>query len=46
MQPTRDEIAKIWHIDYKTSTNLVGHFNAIQPWKISREGSVINALFL
>lgn len=49
VQPTRDEIAKIWHIDtayYMTSTNLVGHFNAIQPWKIGPDGSVINALFL
>jgi sulfane dehydrogenase subunit SoxC len=49
VQPTRDEIAKIWHIDmdyYRTSTNLVGHFNAIQPWKIGRDGSVLNALFL
>jgi sulfane dehydrogenase subunit SoxC len=49
MQPTRDEIAKIWHIDmdyYNTSTNLVGHFNAIQPWKINRDGSVLNALFI
>ena len=48
-QPTRDEIAKIWHIDmnyYQTSTNLVGHFNAIQPWRINRDGSVLNALFL
>ena len=49
VQPNRDEIAKIWHIDmnyYQTSTNLVGHFNAIQPWKINRDGSVLNALFL
>ena len=49
VQPTRDEIAKIWHIDmdyYLTLTNLVGHFNAIQPWKINRDGSVLNALFL
>ena len=49
LQPTREEIANIWHIDmdyYKTSTNLVGHFNAIQPWKINRDGSVLNALFL
>jgi sulfane dehydrogenase subunit SoxC len=49
VQPTRDEISKIWRIDmdyYNTSTNLVGHFNAIQPWKINRDGSVLNALFL
>ena len=49
VQPTRDEISKIWYIDmdyYNTSTNLVGHFNAIQPWKINRDGSVLNALFL
>jgi sulfane dehydrogenase subunit SoxC len=49
VQPTRDEISRIWHIGedyYNTSTNLIGHFNAIQPWKINRDGSVLNALFL
>ena len=49
VQPTRDEIAKISHIDmdyYLTSTNLVAHFNAIQPWKVNRDGSVLNALSL
>ena len=49
VQPTLVEIAKIWNINmdyYKTSTNLIGHFNAIQTWKINRDGSVLNALFL
>ncbi len=48
VQPTIDEISKIWNIDkdyYQTSTNLVGHFNAIQPWKVDREGRVSNVLF-
>ncbi len=48
VQPTADEIAKIWKIDkdyYQTSTNLVGHFNAIQPWKVDRDGKVTNVLF-
>jgi len=49
VQPTRDQISRIWHIGedyYNTSTNLIGHFNAIQPWKINRDESVLNALFL
>ena len=49
VQPNREQVADIWHIDmnyYTTSTNLIGHFNAIQPWKVNGDGSVINALFL
>ena len=50
VQPTGEEIANMnYHasIDYfKTASVNTNHFNAIQPWKISREGSVINALFL
>jgi sulfane dehydrogenase subunit SoxC len=50
VQPTGEEIANMnyhAHLDYfKTASVNTNHFNAIQPWKISREGSVINALFL
>lgn len=48
VQPTIDEISKIWKIDrsyYQTSTSLIGHFNAIQPWKVDRDGKVTNVLF-
>lgn len=48
MQPTIAEVAKIWGVkmDYfqMTSTIDIGNFNAIQPWKITRDGSVHNAL--
>jgi len=48
VQPTVAEVAKLWgaDVDYlkKTST-IVGDFNAIQPWKVNRDGSVQNALF-
>jgi len=39
---------KIYNVDdnyYKTTNVGMGHFNAIQPWKISSGGSVTNALF-
>jgi sulfane dehydrogenase subunit SoxC len=48
VQPTKDEISKIYNVDdnyYKTTNVGMGHFNAIQPWKISSGGSVTNALF-
>jgi sulfane dehydrogenase subunit SoxC len=48
VQPTMAEVAKLWgvEVDYFRKTSLiVGDFNAIQPWKVSRDGSVQNALF-
>jgi hypothetical protein len=30
---------------FRTASIVIGHFNAIQPWKVSRDGSVRNALF-
>ena len=47
VQPTLDEFAKIWGVgqDYwQTTTNIVNHFNPIQAWKITRDGSVHNAM--
>lgn len=50
VQPTAAEIAKIWNVDLdyfqSTSTTNVdmGNFNAIQSWKVSRDGSIQNAL--
>jgi hypothetical protein len=33
-------------VDYfRKTTQVVGDFNAIQPWKVNRDGSVQNALF-
>jgi len=46
-QPTVVELAKFWKVEpdffIKTGT-IPGHFNAIQPWKIMADGSVLNAL--
>jgi len=46
--PTIAELAKLYgtDVDYfrKTSQILAG-FNAIQPWKVNRDGSVQNAIF-
>ena len=47
VQPTIEEFAKIWNVDpdyFQLTSNIVGHFNAIQPWKVNRDGSVRNAL--
>lgn len=48
VQPTVAELAKVWNVDvdfFRTTSIVVGHFNAIQPWKVNRDGSVQNALF-
>jgi sulfane dehydrogenase subunit SoxC len=47
VQPTAAEVAKIWggNPDYfQTTTNNYSPFNAIQPWKVNRDGSVQNAI--
>ena len=48
VQPTLAEFGKrlgINSIDYwQTSTNVTEHFNAIQPWRVTRDGKVHNAL--
>jgi sulfane dehydrogenase subunit SoxC len=46
-QPTVAEIAAFWRVqpDFLEETGtVVGHFNAIQPWKVNRDGSVQNAI--
>ena len=48
VQPTVVEVAKLWGADVdflKKSQQVVGDFNAIQPWKVNRDGSVQNAIF-
>ena len=49
VQPTVAELAKFWRVEpefFRTTGTIPGHFNVIQPWKISRDGSVQNALVL
>ena len=48
VQPTLAEFGKVWGVapDYwQSTTNFINHFNVIFPWKVSRDGSVHNALF-
>jgi sulfane dehydrogenase subunit SoxC len=48
VQPTKDELAKVWGAtpDFFQKTGfIVGHFNAIQPWHVNRDGSIYNAIF-
>lgn len=48
VQPTVLQVAKLWDADVdflKQTQQVVGDFNAIQPWKINRDGSVKNAIF-
>jgi sulfane dehydrogenase subunit SoxC len=48
VQPSLAEMAKIRGLDldfFKAPTVSVGDINAIQPWKVNRDGSVENALF-
>ena len=47
-QPSLAEFAEIWGLSpayFRTTTNSVIHFNPIQPWKVTREGSVHNAIW-
>src|ERR1700687_5976190 len=48
VQPTMAEVAKLWGTDteyFRKTSLIVGDFNAIQPWKVNKDGSVQNALF-
>jgi len=48
VQPTVVEVAKLWNADvdfFKKTQQVVGDFNAIQPWKVNADGSVQNVLF-
>jgi sulfane dehydrogenase subunit SoxC len=49
VQPSLVEVAKMRGSDleyFRTPTANVGDFNAIQPWKVNRDGSIQNGLFL
>jgi sulfane dehydrogenase subunit SoxC len=48
IQPTVAELTKIWNVtpDYwQTTTNNIHDFNAVQPWRVDREGNIHNAMF-
>ena len=47
VQPSRAELYKNWGIpdeDSKKALRAI-HFNAIQPWRVARDGSVHDAMF-
>ena len=46
-QPTLAEISKVWNVNveyWKATRNPINLFNAIQPWRVNRDGSIDNAL--
>jgi hypothetical protein len=49
VQPSLAELSKNWglHLEdwKKTPRPRAIHFNAIQPWKIARDGSISDVLF-
>ncbi len=49
VQPTLAELLNTmgFDIEYlKKTSNRISHINAIQPWRVSRDGSVHNAMFI
>ncbi len=48
VQPSLAELTQLWGVnrEYWLSTNnAIQHINVIQPWKVTREGSVQNAIW-
>jgi sulfane dehydrogenase subunit SoxC len=47
VQPTRAELYRNWGIPEEDAKKAVRttHFNAMQPWKVARDGSVQDAMF-
>ena len=48
VQPTLLEVTKIWNLPanyFQDQPRIIGNLNAIQPWKVMRDGSVQNAIF-
>jgi sulfane dehydrogenase subunit SoxC len=45
VQPSMAELYRNWGITELEKPNRSTHFNAIQPWKVARDGSVHDAMF-
>jgi sulfane dehydrogenase subunit SoxC len=48
IQPSLVEVAELWGTDveyFRKITLTLANFNAIQPWKVQRDGSIRNALY-
>ena len=45
VQPSLAEVGKIWDVTVPDLRKLmVGHTNAIQPWKVAADGKIYNAI--
>ena len=48
IQPTKAEVEKLWGVApnyWLSTTNRIQHFNACQPWKVTAEGRIENAIW-
>ena len=45
VQPSREELYRNWGITDLKKPSRTTHFNAIQPWKVARDGSISDAMF-
>jgi sulfane dehydrogenase subunit SoxC len=45
VQPSRAELYKNWGIADTEKPARAIHFNAMQPWKVARDGSIQDAMF-
>jgi sulfane dehydrogenase subunit SoxC len=47
VQPTKEELYRNWGITGEEANKPARaiHTNMIQPWKVARDGSVLNAMF-
>jgi sulfane dehydrogenase subunit SoxC len=45
VQPSMAELYKKWGIADLEKPSRTTHFNAIQPWKVARDGSITDAMF-
>ena len=45
VQPSLEELGKLWGVDADYFKNgVVGHTNAIQPWRVAADGKIYNAI--
>ena len=44
VQPTRAEAAKFWNKPLDATFRVPGADNTVQPWKVNRDGSILNGL--
>jgi hypothetical protein len=45
VQPSREELYRNWGIADVEHPARTTHFNAIQPWKIARDGTISDVMF-